>query len=151
MPISYHVNPLLHVKYSHWEISDQAGRASLLYSLLIMTDTLLSLEQLLTDIENELRGMGMWESTAPPAEALMSQVPFCYDTLQFPQWLQWVFIPRCRMIVRGRAGIPAVSDIRSMAEIYLDEARIEAPGLLALMKRFDAMILQWNSPEGSPH
>ena len=107
-----------------------------------------ALEQLLRDIELELRVLGLWEESPPPAEALMSNVPFCYDTLQFPQWLQWVFIPRCMRIAHRHASIPAASDIRPMAEIYLQDMEIHAPALLELMSRFDDMVMEWNSPTG---
>lgn len=109
------------------------------------------LAQLLDDIERELRFMELWEQSPPPADALMSTFPFCYDTLEFPQWLQWVFIPRCMQIVRQQASVPASSDIHPMAEIYLDEMQIKAPMLLALIKRFDELITAWNLPREDMH
>lgn len=114
-------------------------------------ETLRTLEQLLCEIENELHKLDLWDNIPPPAEALMSTVPFCYDTLQFPQWLQWVFIPRCTQIIRNQASMPASSDIRPMAEIYLDEMHVDAPGLLACIAQFDQLITQWNDPQGAPH
>jgi uncharacterized protein YqcC (DUF446 family) len=114
-------------------------------------ETLQSLELLLRDIEHELCELDLWEHIPPPAESLMSGVPFCYDTLQFPQWLQWVFIPRCTQIIRNQASMPVSSDIRPMAELYLAEMQIDAPGLLECMERFDDMITRWNSPGGDPH
>jgi uncharacterized protein YqcC (DUF446 family) len=114
-------------------------------------ETLQTLEQLLSDIENELRSLDLWEEVPPPAESLMSAVPFCYDTLQFPQWLQWIFIPRCTQIVRNQASMPASSDILPIAEVYLQEMEVDAPELLVHIERFDKMITQWNDPEGSSH
>ena len=110
-------------------------------------ETLRTLEQLLCEIESELHKLDLWDNIPPPAEALMSTVPFCYDTLQFPQWLQWVFIPRCTQIIRNQASMPASSDIRPMAEIYLDEMHVDAPGLLACIAQFDQLITQWNDPQ----
>jgi uncharacterized protein YqcC (DUF446 family) len=114
-------------------------------------ETLQSLAQLLGEIERELRDLELWEEIPPPAEALMSTVPFCYDTIQFPQWLQWVFIPRCTQIVRNQASMPASSDICPMAEVYLNEMQIEAPELLESITRFDELIQHWNDPQGESH
>jgi uncharacterized protein YqcC (DUF446 family) len=114
-------------------------------------ETLQSLAQLLGEIERELRDLELWEEIPPPAEALMSTVPFCYDTIQFPQWLQWVFIPRCTQIVRNQASMPASSDIHPMAEVYLNEMQIEAPELLESIARFDELIQHWNDPQGESH
>ncbi len=113
--------------------------------------TLLTLEQVLADIESELQALDMWDEIPPPAEALMSTVPFCYDTMQFPQWLQWVFLPRCQQILRNQASMPVSSDIRPMAEVYLVEMEIEAPALLDCIGRFDQLITQWNDPQGGSH
>ena len=61
---------------------------------------------LLVELENELRALGWWESQAPAAQALQSQQPFCVDTLEFSQWLQWVFIPRMQSIVLTQQPLP---------------------------------------------
>ena len=114
-------------------------------------ETLHTLALLLDEIERELRDLNLWDEIPPPAEALMSAVPFCYDTMQFPQWLQWVFIPRCTQITRNQASMPASSDICPMAEVYLDEMHVDAPGLLACIAQFDQLITQWNDPQGVPH
>lgn len=102
-------------------------------------------------IEAELQRLGLWEAVPPPPAALMSSAPFCYDTLSFPQWLQWVFIPRCQHLVLTRRGIPQSSDIHSMGEVYLAEAGLDSPELLAGLARFDEIIARWNAPGNEPH
>ena len=44
---------------------------------------------LLIDIEAQLRQMGLWQAVPPSPEALASSQPFCIDTLDFSQWLQF--------------------------------------------------------------
>lgn len=63
-------------------------------------------EQLLL-IERELRVLGWWSESPPSAQALASREPFCVDTLEFQQWLQWIFLPRMKVILEqiGRAHV----------------------------------------------
>ena len=109
------------------------------------------LEDTLLEIENELQQLGLWEKKQPPLPDLQSLMPFCYDTLRFPQWLQWVFLPRCQQMIKTRDGIPADSDIHTIAVYYFTEAGIDAKNLLIHVKRFDDLILQWNSPDDQKH
>ena len=55
-------------------------------------------EQLITQrleqLEAVMREYQLWQSTPPAVEALESREPFCVDTLEPLQWLQWVLIPR---------------------------------------------------------
>lgn len=70
----------------------------------------------LLGIEMELRQLGLWEMERPPADAFQSIEPFCFDTLSFTQWLQFVFLERMKLIVENDHPLPAVSGIAPMAE-----------------------------------
>ena len=119
--------------------------------LTLETDNMKQLEDTLNVIEKELRALYLWETAQPPIHDLQSQMPFCYDTLRLPQWLQWVFLPRCQQILRTRQGIPEKSDIYTIAEYYFSEAGIDAEGLLIAIRRFDTLIAEWNSPGKQEH
>ena len=109
------------------------------------------LEDTLQEIEKELRILKLWEEEQPPLHELQSLMPFCYDTLRLPQWLQWVFLPRCQQMIKTRDGIPENSDIYTIAEYYFSEAEIDADRLLICVKRFDDLITEWNSPDEQKH
>ena len=51
-------------------------------------DRIGEMAEVVLGIEAEMRKAGLWESQPPPREALTSRQPFCYDTLNFSQWLQ---------------------------------------------------------------
>lgn len=70
----------------------------------------------LLKIEMELRQLGLWESEPPPEESFQSTKPFCIDTLEFHQWLQFVFVTRMKVIIESDHPLPAVSGIAPMAE-----------------------------------
>lgn len=109
------------------------------------------LEDALQEIENELRILKLWEDKQPPLPDLQSLMPFCYDTLRLPQWLQWVFMPRCQQMIKTRDSIPTDSDIHSIATYYFNEAGIDAKKLLICVKRFDDLINVWNNPGEQRH
>ena len=92
-------------------------------------------------IERELRALGWWGEHAPSDEALASVEPFCVDTLDFSQWLQWIFLPRMKYILEQDMALPNASGILQMAEMVY-QGRTEALRLMALLKGFDEVIAQ---------
>ena len=91
-------------------------------------------------IECELRVQGWWQEEAPSAEALASLEPFCVDTLAFEQWLQWIFLPRMKVLLETGAALPSVSGIQAMAEmVYQQQPRV-ARRLLELLGEFDRLL-----------
>jgi uncharacterized protein YqcC (DUF446 family) len=94
---------------------------------------------LLIDLEAVLRQQGLWQAAAPSPEALQSTQPFCIDTLEFPQWLQFVLLPRFQALVDVRAPLPPDCGIAPMAEVWAAEARFGASELVAVLRRIDAV------------
>lgn len=80
------------------------------------TDPVEQVADSLLRIEIELRQLGVWEAVPPPLEALQSTQPFCVDTLEFTQWLQFVFVERMKVIIENDHPFPAVSGVAPMAE-----------------------------------
>jgi uncharacterized protein YqcC (DUF446 family) len=96
----------------------------------------------LGEMEQEMRRIGHWTGNAPSPEALASQVPFCYDTLQFQEWLQWVFLPKLGALLEQGLPLPAKSDIAPLAEAWFLEQEIEqeAARLLEIIRELDALL-----------
>ena len=91
-------------------------------------------------IERELHVLGCWSVESPAEEALASQEPFCVDTLDFDQWLQWIFLPRMKDIIEQDRPLPSVSGIRQMAEMVYVDRPGQAGELLQLLGAFDRLI-----------
>lgn len=91
-------------------------------------------------IERELRVLGVWASSPPDAEALASQEPFCVDTLAFDQWLQWIFLPRMKLILEQGESLPTVSGILAMAEMVYRHQPQRVAGLFEALEGFDRLI-----------
>lgn len=91
-------------------------------------------------IERALRQAGEWAQTPPSAEALASVEPFCVDTLGFEQWLQWIFLPRMKVILEQGLALPNASGILAMAEMVYMHRPGEGGELMASLRRFDSLI-----------
>ena len=98
-----------------------------------------ALIQVVDDLEAELRRIHLWESEPPSDASLSSTKPFCFDTLELSQWLQWRLIPRMRGIFAGYGDLPTESAIYPLAEDCCEH--LEDPSrLLMLIERFDRLI-----------
>lgn len=99
-------------------------------------------EQLLL-IERELRLQGLWDEVPPSAKALASVEPFAVDTLEFEQWLQWIFLPRMKAILEQNLPLPAASGIQEMAEVVFAGRAMQGRDrqLQTLLKEFDQLIV----------
>jgi uncharacterized protein YqcC (DUF446 family) len=74
------------------------------------------LGELLLALEREMRAQDRWERQAPPEQALLSTQPFAVDTLDFDQWLQWIFIPRLHELLAMQLPLPGNCAVGPMAE-----------------------------------
>lgn len=92
---------------------------------------------LLTNLETEMRAVELWEQQSPPAAAFESEVPFFYDTMNFAQWMQWVFVARFRAILEGGHPLPSSCEVAPMAEEYFKQLEIYSDPILGLLRRFD--------------
>lgn len=92
-------------------------------------------------IEMEMRRLDLWESSAPAPDALESLVPFCYDKLQFEQWLQWVFLAKMKQALEKQIDFPASSNIAALAELrFAQLPGVNGTRLLELLAAFDETI-----------
>lgn len=87
-------------------------------------------------IEAEMRRAALWRDRPPAPAAMASRTPFCADTLAFPEWLQFVFLPRMHRAIEGEEAPPEASAIAPMGE----ESLAGNERLLRLLRAFDALI-----------
>ncbi|QCI10701.1 YqcC family protein [Pseudomonas putida] len=91
-------------------------------------------------IERELQVQGWWSAEAPNAEALASTVPFAVDSMAFEQWLQWIFLPRMKLILEHGHPLPNASGILVMAETVFTDRPEQSRELRRLLAAFDQLI-----------
>jgi uncharacterized protein YqcC (DUF446 family) len=101
-----------------------------------------ALADALLRLELELRSLGLWSAARPAAEQLNSQAPFCVDSLDFEQWLQWVFIPRLAELINQQGQLPAECNILPMAEEVFAPLGRRRQLLLAAVAEVDRLASQ---------
>ncbi len=94
----------------------------------------------LANVERGMRALDLWEAVAPAPERLASEVPFCHDTLEFRQWLQWIFIPRFRALLEGGHALPAQCGVAPIAEIAFADMDADTGELLEQLRAIDRLV-----------
>ena len=74
---------------------------------------------LLMELEQIMRRDGLWHHKPPSPEAMSSSMPFAVDSMEFTDWLQFIFIPRMHNIIAQQLELPAACAIAPAAEIAL--------------------------------
>jgi uncharacterized protein YqcC (DUF446 family) len=100
------------------------------------------LDELLQAVETELRALELWQQTRPSVEELASIQPFAVDKLSFNQWLQFIFLPRIRVLVTAQAPLPENCNVAPMAEEFLKREAIAGAALLEHLAAIDRLITQ---------
>lgn len=101
----------------------------------------------LNQLEVGLRSLGLWSDERPMAQALSSALPFCYDTLELEQWLQFVFLGRMREILEQGDRLPNSCAIYPYIEMLSATGKTVDPKLAVLIQKVDESISK-NSGSG---
>ena len=105
-----------------------------------MTNIYIAVASELLDIQAEMAALRIWEAERPCEEALASSEPFCIDTLNFNQWVQFVFLERMHELIEQRAPLPVQCDISPLAEEYFGKQALDAHQLIKKLKYVDDLI-----------
>lgn len=98
------------------------------------------LRQQLLRVEVTLRQHQLWQSSPPQAEAFNSTQPFCMDTLEPYEWLQWVLIPRMHALLDAGGELPGAFAVAPYYEIALEAQHPGREAVLALLLELDALF-----------
>ncbi len=104
--------------------------------------TYTELAERLLELEALLRNRRLWSREHPGKLALASDQPFACDTLSFPEWLQFIFIPRLHQLAERRAPLPQTCDVAPMAEEYFRARAIEAETVIRQLRDIDVLITE---------
>lgn len=102
------------------------------------------LASLLIDIEAELRTLQCWDDETPELARLQSPEPFCIDTLEFYQWLQWIFIPKVYHAIDHGLSLPERCSIRPIGEEWAISRSLSASTLLKILADVDEVLSEPN-------
>lgn len=105
-----------------------------------MHNKYIAVAEILANIEKELRELNLWDSVSPSAEALASTQPFAIDTLNFPQWLQFIFVPRLYFMIEQQLPLPNNSGVAAMAEQYSHVLNLNSSLLIKHLQKIDNIL-----------
>ncbi|HEK3019309.1 TPA: YqcC family protein [Proteus mirabilis] len=94
-------------------------------------------------IEEEMKNIGLWQLDAPNDEAFASSEPFCIDTMEAHEWLQWVLIPRLSSLIDTGMALPTAFAIAPYyEEVFKDDETRDYVDLLNHLRELDALFKQ---------
>ena len=96
-------------------------------------ERLLAIEALLRETEH-------WQDSAPDSRAFASEQPFCLDTMEPIEWLQWVLIPRMRQLLESGMPLPQNFAVAPYYEMALDAAHPLREIILPPLSELDAFF-----------
>ncbi len=90
-------------------------------------------------VEAQLRALGYWQGPAgrPAEEAFLSQLPFCLDTMELPQWLEYVLLVKLREMLAAGSELPSRLAVAPMAQEYWRGHWGEHRNLIAALRELD--------------
>jgi uncharacterized protein YqcC (DUF446 family) len=92
----------------------------------------------LEQIEAEMRQIHFWQESPLEPEQYDFRAAFAADTMSFPQWLQFIFIPNVKRAASS-GDFPARSEVGIYAVREFD-GMPEAGQLTGLLSEFDALF-----------
>lgn len=98
------------------------------------------LVSLLSELEGELFALKLWQTNRPSEQALASTEPFAIDTLNFPEWLQFIFIKKMTQLLQLGLPLPHAMAITPMATEYFKVRVMDSGALIAVITRIDLAI-----------
>ncbi|REL37428.1 YqcC family protein [Thalassotalea euphylliae] len=99
-----------------------------------------SIDELLYQLEQELRRLTLWSLVKPNPEKLMSTAPFCVDTLRFEQWLQYIFLPQMYQLIKNQQPLPTQIALCPMAEEAFIGLSDKAADLINIIGDIDELL-----------
>ena len=91
-------------------------------------------------IEAEMKRVGLWQDQPLKPEQYNFHAAFAGDTMAFPQWLQFIFLPRVRDIIARKGQFPPASNVGAYAVREFDTYREDTVMLTHLLNEFDHLF-----------
>jgi len=96
----------------------------------------------LIDLEAALRQLDLWSATPPSHEALSSEQPFAVDSLEFEEWLQFIFLPTLYEVLESGGSLPERCAIAPMAEETVGKTALPTEALISTLRELDRLITE---------
>ncbi|MCI6938097.1 MAG: YqcC family protein [Succinatimonas hippei] len=100
------------------------------------------IELALKEIELVMRKLNIWSDgkNRPDDRAFLSQSPFFLDTMNFEQWLEFVFVPRFYSLIESGSKLPENVVIHTYAQEFYRGRWQEYKELIQILMKFDKLF-----------
>lgn len=96
--------------------------------------------EILSELKNEMLRAKIWSDIKPSDDAFNSRQPFCYDTMTFEDWLQYVLIDRLKAIIVMKKELPVSSGVAEMAQqVWASDVKAKA-GVIDVLACLDVLL-----------
>lgn len=99
-------------------------------------------QQHLHAVKKVMQIHGLWQHQPPLLAAFDSMAPFCIDTMQPLEWLQWVLIPRLQALLDSASPLP---ENFSLSPYYETALAADVSGRLSLLKQITLLDKQFRN------
>jgi uncharacterized protein YqcC (DUF446 family) len=105
-----------------------------------MTDRPEQIAKQILKIEITMQRLKLYASVRPDDSAFESSTPFCYDTMSFLEWIQWVMFPKTLDLITRNLPLPTVCEIHPLAEEEFKLLAQETDELLEEILQLDRLF-----------
>lgn len=91
-------------------------------------------QSLLLELKQALQEAKLWTAMPPSEEAMASTAPFCIDTMELNDWLQWIFLPRMQALLDAHQDLPTACGIAPLVEEWGKTKVLDSIHLAALKR-----------------
>ncbi len=105
-----------------------------------MTDRPAQIAKQILKIEITMQQLKLYASVRPDDSAFESSTPFCYDTMSFLEWIQWVMFPKTLDLITRDLPLPTVCEIHPLAEEEFKLLAQETDELLEEILQLDRLF-----------
>ena len=94
---------------------------------------------ILDEIEQELQVLEHWggEKNRPHEKAFLSTAPFCIDTMDFHQWLEYVLVAKMRQLIKEGKPLPKKMLLHPVAQEYWRGNWAKYRRLIGVLRKLD--------------
>lgn len=96
----------------------------------------------LNKLEQELKDLNLWGGDAlrPSDKDLSSTSPFCLDTIEFHQWLEYVLIARLRAMIEADMALPQAMMVYTYAQEKYRGQWSNYRNLIGILQELDKLV-----------
>lgn len=105
-----------------------------------MTDRPAQITKQILIIETTMQRLKLYASVRPDDRAFESGTPFCYDTMSFLEWMQWVMFPKTLDLIARDLPLPTVCEIHPLAEEEFKLLAQDTDALLEEIQHLDRLF-----------